>query len=233
MKKNRMMRLASGLLVAVLITTSTISGTYAKYVTEASVQDSARVAKFGVVVTATAESVFGKTYLNTTDDTPGDGTEADDAVTVRANEEVVAPGTKGTLAAFTITGTPEVDTVVTYEATVDLGDKWVDADDNYYCPLIIDGVNGLDYNTIDEFETAVKAAIEAHDDAAYYEAGTVLDTDALTFDVEWEWPFESADTDSDGKPDNDVKDTHLGDEAAEGRAATIDITVKCVVTQVD
>ena len=53
MKKNKMMRLASGLLVAVLITTSTISGTFAKYVTTADAKDEARVAKFGVVITAT------------------------------------------------------------------------------------------------------------------------------------------------------------------------------------
>ena len=52
MKKNRMMRLASGLLVAVLMTTSMISGTFAKYVTTASASDNARVAKWGVTLAA-------------------------------------------------------------------------------------------------------------------------------------------------------------------------------------
>ena len=52
MRKNKMMRLASGLLVAVLLTTCTISGTFAKYVTSAKADSSARVAKFGVEVTA-------------------------------------------------------------------------------------------------------------------------------------------------------------------------------------
>ena len=48
-----MMRVASALLVAVLLSTCAISGTFAKYVTEGSGSDTARVAKFGVTVTAT------------------------------------------------------------------------------------------------------------------------------------------------------------------------------------
>ena len=52
MKKNRMMRVASALLVAVLLTTCAISGTFAKYVTTESGSDFARVAKWGVNVEA-------------------------------------------------------------------------------------------------------------------------------------------------------------------------------------
>lgn len=55
MKKNKTMRAASALLVAALLSTSIISGTFAKYTTGASAQDSARVAKWGVVVTATGD----------------------------------------------------------------------------------------------------------------------------------------------------------------------------------
>ena len=47
MKKNRAMRLAALLLVAVLMSTCGISGTFAKYVTEVSSEDSARVAYWG------------------------------------------------------------------------------------------------------------------------------------------------------------------------------------------
>ena len=49
MKKNKVMRFASLLLIATLLTTSVISGTFAKYTTSDSAQDTARVAKFGVV----------------------------------------------------------------------------------------------------------------------------------------------------------------------------------------
>ena len=43
MKKNIMMRVASALLIAVLLTTCAISGTFAKYVSTASGSDTARV----------------------------------------------------------------------------------------------------------------------------------------------------------------------------------------------
>ena len=45
MKKNRMMRVASALLVAVLLTTCAISGTFAKYITAEDATDSAAQAK--------------------------------------------------------------------------------------------------------------------------------------------------------------------------------------------
>ena len=46
MKKNRMMRLASVLLVLCLLTTSVISGTFAKYTSTVAAYDSAKVAKW-------------------------------------------------------------------------------------------------------------------------------------------------------------------------------------------
>ena len=127
MKKNKMMRIASVLLVAVLLTTSIISGTFAKYVTEGSASDEARVAKFGVLVTATGD-LFDKTYKKTTDNTPGgsvwdenlEGTPKDlTALTVESNTNVVAPGTQstGTGLTFGVTGTPEVDVNVKLDFT--------------------------------------------------------------------------------------------------------------------
>ena len=47
MRKNKMMRLASALLVAVLLSTCAISGTFAKYVTSSTGTDKARVAYWG------------------------------------------------------------------------------------------------------------------------------------------------------------------------------------------
>lgn len=123
MKKNKMMRLASVLLVAVLLSTSIISGTFAKYVTEGSASDQARVAKFGVVVSATGD-LFSTTYKRVDDgNTPGTA-ETDHSLTtpnangfsmtVESNEKVVAPGTKstGTGLTFGVSGTPEVDVKV-------------------------------------------------------------------------------------------------------------------------
>ena len=117
MKKNRMMRLASILLVCVLLTTSVISGTFAKYTTTASGNDSARVAKWGVDVKVnSAESLFSTQY-NTHETTAKKNTSNEDiAITVKADSangagDVVAPGTNGVFT-FSITGTPEVATSV-------------------------------------------------------------------------------------------------------------------------
>jgi hypothetical protein len=62
MKKNKMMRLASALLVLTLLTTSLISGTLAKYTTSGNASDTARVAKFGVVIN-TSGSLFSDAYV--------------------------------------------------------------------------------------------------------------------------------------------------------------------------
>lgn len=105
MKKNRMMRLASGLLVAVLATTSMISGTYAKYVTKTTAADTARVAKWGVEVSATT-ALFEEKYA--TDDKTGTFKFAGDySVDANDDKDVIAPGTKGSMV-FSVTGTPEV-----------------------------------------------------------------------------------------------------------------------------
>ena len=142
MKKNKMMRIASVLLVAVILTTCAISGTFAKYVTSGNGSDTARVAKFGVAITANGDT-FADAY-----DKVGDGTGNSNKMvayvtagsTVKSgtqNDDVVAPGTSGSMAAFTITGTPEVAVRVAFSGTLELGDKWVDSTSHYYCPIEI------------------------------------------------------------------------------------------------
>lgn len=223
MKKNKMMRLASMLMVAVLITTSTISGTFAKYVTKGEAVDEARVAKFGVGVTAVtaADNEMFKSEYDTTDDWTGD-----DGVSVKATEDVVAPGTSGTFAAFKVTGTPEVDVEVTYDATLELS-GW-EVGGNVYCPIefiITDAEGNVEtiknvYSTITLIKEVEKAIEEK---TTKYNAGTTLETDGNVNDdlkIEWKWAFDGND---------DVKDTALGDAAT----AEIKLTVDCIVTQID
>lgn len=103
MKKNKMMRIASVLLVLTLISTCAISGTFAKYVTKASGEDKARVAKWGIVLTMEGDAVFSTQYE--TDDTKF----AEDYSVISANDDnVVAPGTEGEHIKATIKGAPEV-----------------------------------------------------------------------------------------------------------------------------
>ena len=220
MKKNKMMRAASALMVAVLLTTSVISGTFAKYTTESTGADSARVAKWGVAVTGTADT-FKEVYAK------NDNSSTLDGNTVVSTEDVVAPGTSGSMAAFTITGTPEVAVRVAFTGALELRDKWVDSDHNYYCPIEITvgttTFKGKDYASADLFESDVNAEIATY--SKDYAAGTDLRTiGANAPAISWKWAFEGND---------DVKDTYLGDQAAGGNAATISLDVTATVTQID
>ena len=121
MKKNVMMRLASVLLVAVMLTTCVISGTFAKYVTNGTATDSARVAKWGVTVVADGNNTFGGIYKNVANGNTINTSYTFGTDTVKSEGgNVVAPGTKGTAAGLTINGQPEVDTEVTFTADVTL-----------------------------------------------------------------------------------------------------------------
>ena len=214
MKKTKFMRAALLLLVLTLITSCFVGGTFAKYTTKAEGSDSARVAKFGVTVTATKDA-FKAEYTGT-----------DNAVTVKGKSEakVVAPGTDGSFTAATVSGTPEVSVKVTNEGTVDLGDNWT-ANGAYYCPLEVTvggtKLKGTDatYTKVEDFEAAIKAAIDGT--SKNYAAGTAIRGSDSTPAISWEWKFEG---------NNDAKDTALGNAET---PATISITVATTVTQID
>lgn len=81
MKKNKFLRLASILMIACLMTTCVISGTFAKYVTSDSASDKARVAYWGFQgETFEIDDLFKATY---------------DDGKVKAAADAIAPGTAG------------------------------------------------------------------------------------------------------------------------------------------
>lgn len=226
MKKNIMMRVASTLLIAVLLTTCAIAGTFAKYVTSETGSDSARVAKFGVKITANGQ-MFKETYQ-------GIETGWTSASTVNSESgKVVAPGTSGEMVKMTLTGTPEVAVRVSYEATTfNLAGWKLSNGSTEYCPIVftINGATyGMDYtaatnksSTVADLEDAIKAAIAGYT-KEYAPNQNLADVEAHSLAISWEWAFNV----------NDVNDTDLGDKAAAGNAATISITVKTTVTQID
>jgi hypothetical protein len=111
MKKNKMMRTASALLVLVLLTVSIICGTFAKYTTSGNTSDIARVAKWGVTLSATG-SLFEKEYSKTENENT--------TILVKTNSDdaVVAPGTSNSSGvSFSVSGKPEVRTKVSLEVT--------------------------------------------------------------------------------------------------------------------
>ena len=227
MMKNKMMRIASVLLVAVLLSTCAISGTFAKYVTSKESTDTARVAKFGVDLAVTVDGAFATEYDADTTANDKHGVAIAKTVVAAADDQdnLVAPGTKGDLmASATIAGTPEVAVNVKQEATLVLT-GW-EVEGTYYCPLVItvDGVEfyGMSYTSAAEFIAAVEAALDS--DVNYAPNTDLTDSHSVT----WEWAFEG----TDGKQ-TDVKDTALGDYAAKTGDITISFTYKVTVTQID
>lgn len=211
MKKNVMMRVASALLVAVLMTTCAISGTFAKYTTSATGSDSARVAKWGVTITglSATNAMFADAYEN-----------GESEVVVKAETKVVAPGTSGNFGTITITGDPEVAFETVYDVTFDLGDNWK-VNGVEYCPIVFT-VNNVDFKlnvngiaTIEALENAVIEAVENLSNK-YDTEGSVNET----ITVEWEWAFTGND---------DEKDTVLGNSFN----ATINFAIACSVNQIN
>ena len=245
MTKNKAMRLGSVMLVLALLTTCAISGTFAKYVTSASADQTARVAKWGVTITPdTTNSGFLAQYAVT------DGGNYDDDTTLAAKfinsvassdssdattgTKVLAPGTSGDIFKATLTGTPEVLTKIEYtDVDVTLSNWEVDTDGNsttdpvFSFPVTIKvGGNpvtiaaGSDATAAAEaIETAIKGS------PAYYAANTDLSTATLP-SVSWDWTFSSSD-------DADEIDTLLGDAAAGSNAPSITIKFNVKVSQVD
>ena len=249
MKKNKMMRVASVLLVAVLLTTSVISGTFAKYVTSTSTVASATVAKFGVTASATG-TLFNETYA--TDDTTVSASDSD-SISVSSTAKVVAPGTKNTTGlTFAFTGTPEVDVKITFAIQAGskdvflkgtgLPDKTTSGAGTFditgeYHPIkftLKNGATTVATGTLSEIETALESK------EFYVDAGTSLAADAYKYTLTWEWPFSDSTNTAVGT-NVDKADTLLGDLAvsavdgvdASNYSTEVSLTVVATVTQVD
>lgn len=244
MKKNRMLRLASVLLVSVLLTTSVISGTFAKYVTTADASDSARVAKWGITMDVNGTGTFSDTY---------DSGHVDSA----DNKDVVAPGTSGS-ATYSVSGTPETAYKITFNSVTgtmkdvflakDLEYSYADADDtngtvDYTAPggstttKVDAAYYPISYKITVTSATATFGKVDSSKDniaasgteksfnnleaAMSALSNTVLTYAAnqpagLTVKIEWEWPFEVTGS------KNDVYDTILGDIIAQNTDLTVD-----------
>ena len=228
MKKNIMMRLSALLLVAVLLTTCVISGTFAKYTTTDSATDTATVAAWGFLLTVDGDDVL---Y----DDE--DKTKPELTTSVKATD-LAAPGTYQKLATVNLTGTPEVAYKIVVDVDLEL-ENWTAAG-GFYCPLVF----SVDENPVagsftnaEDLEAAVEKAVlkaiaggdalsaTASGDGLKYEveynAGTAVATGAADgVVVDWLWAFNG----------ENAKDTELGNAATK---ATIDFKLTVTVEQVE
>ena len=243
MKKNIMMRLASGLLVAVLLTTCAISGTFAKYVTAGTANDSARVAKWGVEVAANGQLIKTE-YGADTDATDSDGEKI--ALTVKSSatpaDNLVAPGTRNDDGInFGVTGTPEVAVNVKVSVDEETLKDVVLAAGQYDDPTGLVADDDLDDNnqftateyhplkftltkTIGETTTPVvtngtlKAVVDALDNVGgNYKPNTDLATVIGSYKLTWAWDYEKTVGEGDAATVDaitDAMDTTLGNMAA-------------------
>ena len=152
MKKNKMMRIAAVLLIVTLLSTCAISGTFAKYVAKADMEDSARVAKWGIKI-ETSGDLFSDKYVAEDEDYIAAGGEysvvAGNATATQEGDKVVAPGTTsyketadGEDMGFTavLSGKPEVATRFSLKLT-GLQDIFMPFADGYtdYSEAVVDG----------------------------------------------------------------------------------------------
>ena len=237
MKKNTMMRLASVLLIAVLMSTCAISGTFAKYVTSESGGDTAQVAKWGVTLTVSSgdqnngDKLFVKSYETWFDEGEnGANSHSKPTVLAQADYDVVAPGTNGGAGVtFTIKGKPEVATKleVTLGSTEDVFLKYgVNNGDTYY-PVVftLTHTYEADARTIAPAVENTGAEVEATSGKDVV-TGTLAEINAVlanltaamtyqapgyvyddVFTLNWAWAY-------DVDPATDELDTKLGNLAA-------------------
>ena len=203
MKKNRMMRLASLLLVCVLLTTSVISGTFAKYTTSITATDTARVAKFAVsafgtdaVTNDTADvKIFDESKVFDTKDADYANGVVDADIEDGTDVAIIAPGSWGTFN-FDVENNSEVTVAYYVDYTVDEAGvplEWS-----------LDGATWTDDLADISADAAVTVAMNNTDNVAIY----------------WRWIFNG---------DDDV-DTDLG---TADPLATPSVKIDVTIVQVD
>ena len=241
-KKNWTIKAAVLMFALVLITSCLTGGTFAKYVTGAEGTGTARVAKFGVTITADDSTMFKTTYE--TDDTAANAAGITNSVESSNSDRLVAPGTSenGT-AAFSVKGTPEVAVNVavsldadslkevflkkgTYADYTGAGESFT-LDEDYYPVKFTLTKNGEAVVTDGKLADVNAKLAEVSKD---YAPNTDLSQQLGEYSLSWKWDFNG----------NDQADTMLGDLAAgtataDSTAYSTDIafTLNATVTQID
>ena len=221
MKKNRMMRLASILLVLVLMTSSVVGGTVAKYTTSATSEDSARVANWGFERTNSMDltNLFLGSYNN---------------VASNNGDDVIAPGTEGsTTFAFAYDGKngtngPEV--AYTFSVAVDAScADAILANKNIVWQLDDNG-----YGTWGDMIADITALSGSDNGVQQYAPNTLpaaFTDDDEVHTISWKWIFDENATNKEADTVNgDDLDTFMGNDDT---LADCSIKITITATQVD
>lgn len=232
MKKK--MSLLGILLLAVVVTAFSVTGTYAKYISKFDMADEARVAKWEFVFTDEDGNekenefdidLFKESYESF------NGTSTD-TVSSESGVKVVAPGTYGEYL-FNLDGNAETNYTVGIAATID--NEIVDGS---YNPIFF-RLDGGNWMNSDDFEDELESLY----DGKVFEAGDALDK---THKIEWVWAFDTKNnvSSSTGNQDDihfnfdmptfttdDETDTYLAQAKADGSYRKINVNITLTITQ--
>lgn len=218
MRKNKFMRAASGLLVAVLLTTCVISGTFAKYVTSAEGSDTARVAKWGFNAPATIQ-------LDLFSTTPDGNVQSGN------NEKVIAPGTEGSASFdFSYAGQNDItapEVAYTFEVSTAGSNCGNSIQTNPNIKWALDGTddNSREWGTWTQLLTKIDA-LDGNKAGNKYEANQLPEEFKAignnTHTVYWKWDFEGN--------NNDTTDTEMGNAT---NLEDVKLNITITATQVD
>lgn len=217
---NKKITVLGGLLMAVVMTAYSVSGTYAKYTSTFTGSDSARVAKWafkiGDIADTSAEdagTTFTFDLFKTINDT--DGTAETDVAAKNGTDQIIAPGTQGSFS-MKLQNLSEVTAMygVKYDVTntANIPVQFCTVTDTVDCTNDADWKATIDEVVADKTNTKLEMNSGAEAEVS----------------IKWRWAFERGADDTE-KNAADVVDTALGiDGTAELK---VDATV--VVTQVD
>lgn len=186
------------LLAAVLVTSYSVSGTYAKYTsTFEGTTDSARVAQWAFAINEDAvTNSFTFDLFNTVNDTDGNA-EAD--VKVGTNETIIAPGTQGSFE-IKLANNSEVNAKYTVDYTVT---------NTANIPVEF-SIDGTTWTT----DLADVVATEINKDGGQ-----------ATINIQWRWAFEGTNSTNYTTSQTDATDTTLGSKGTDTISVKADITV--------
>ena len=220
-KKDLWVKLAGLAIMLTLISSSLVSGTYAKYVKEVTGSDTARVAKFAFNLKDGTNTVTQSQV----------GEAAFDIFSLAADSGLydngsggtfIAPGTTGDFA-LTVENLSEVDVEASFVFTETNNDDvpvyyTIGADTQRYSSVLTGSYGTESYEDMAAFATAMSTATGTLDASD----GTTATTKTVT--VSWTWAFETA-----GTGQADTTDTALGI----GGNASVTLAVAVTIAQID
>lgn len=220
MRKNRMMRLASALLILTMVTTCAISGTFAKYVTEVTATDTARVARWGFTG-EDADIAITNLFLNAYDNVTG------------ADSDVIAPGTsnKATFVFEYSEGTTDVveKPEVAYSFVVDASASSCaqTIKDNANIKWAVLKTTELEAGEVPTGQWGTWQAmideINALDGDKNYDPDELPDMSNVEYTIAWKWDYSVDEA-------GDIADTTMGNA---GDLADVTVQITITATQLD